>query len=459
MRAAPILSSVRATRPERGVHAAAVRTTPGPPELTAASVAGGRLCGLKAALRGRGVYAAEMWTTPGAPEFSTALVSRGRLCGLKAALLAPAGGALTLLAWLLISLLTSALPAAAGSRVKDIAVIAGARENQLVGYGLVVGLAGDGDKNPAYTVQSLANLLQRYGVNVPPVALTAKNVAAVMITAQIPAFKKSGAKIDVVVSSFGDAKSLQGGVLLQSPLMGADGKVYAVAQGPITVGGISGGSEGGGGASVQKNHPTVGQIIGGALVEQEIPTQIVQERRLELLLREPDFTSSARMAEAINGKFPGSSKSIDSTTVRVSLPPGRDEDLVTFIAHIEAIEVQPDIPARIIINERTGTIVATARVRISSCAVSHGNLTISIASSLDVSQPAALSQGGSTAITPRTDVKVNEQKSSLIPLPELPTVEKVAAAMNSLGVTPRDMMSIFLAMKQAGALHAELLLR
>ncbi|GDY23398.1 flagellar P-ring protein [Verrucomicrobiota bacterium] len=360
--------------------------------------------------------------------------------------------------WLLALVLLGAQPCIAGSRVKDIAMIAGARENQLVGYGLVVGLAGDGDKNPTYTVQSLANLLQRHGVNVPATALTAKNVAAVMITAQIPAFKKSGAKIDVVISSIGDAKSLQGGVLLQSPLIGADGKVYAVAQGPITVGGISGGTEGGGGASVQKNHPTVGQIVGGALVEQEIPTQLVQERRLELLLREPDFTSSARMAEAINVKFPGSSKSIDSTTVRVSLPPGRDDDLVTFIALIEAIEVQPDIPARIIINERTGTIVATARVRISSCAVSHGNLTISIASTLDVSQPAPLSSG-TTAITPRTDTKVNEQKSSLVPLPELPTVEKVAAAMNSLGVTPRDMMSIFLAMKQAGALHAELLLR
>lgn len=348
-----------------------------------------------------------------------------------------------------------------GSRVKDLTMIAGARENQLVGYGLVVGLAGDGDKNPLYTLQSLGNLLQRYGVNVPPAALSSKNIAAVMITAQIPAFKKSGAKLDVVVSSLGDAKSLVGGVLLQTPMTGADGKVYAVAQGPINVGGSSSGSDGGGGgggATVTKNHPTVGQIIGGALVEQEIPTVILRERAIELLLREPDFTSSARMAEAINEKFAGSAKAIDSTTVRVAVPPGRDDELVGFIARIEAIEVQPDIPARIIINERTGTIVATARVRISSCAVSHGNLTITIASTPEVSQPGAFSSG-TTTTTQKVETKVNEQKSALIPLPDLPTVEKVAAALNSLGVTPRDMMSIFLAMKQAGALHAELLLR
>ena len=362
---------------------------------------------------------------------------------------------------LLAALLATVPSGVGGSRVKDLTMIAGARENQLVGYGLVVGLAGDGDKNPLYTLQALGNLLQRYGVNVPASALSSKNVAAVMVTAQVPAFKKSGAKLDVIVSSLGDAKSLVGGVLLQTPLLGADGKVYAVAQGPINVGGSSSGSDGGGGgggATVTKNHPTVGQIIGGALVEQEIPTVLVRERSIELLLREPDFTSSARMAEAINEKFAGSAKSIDSTTVRVAVPPGRDDELVGFIARIEAIEVQPDIPARIIINERTGTIVATARVRISSCAVSHGNLTITIASTPEVSQPGAFSSG-TTVATQKVETKVNEQKSALIPLPDLPTVEKVAAALNSLGVTPRDMMSIFLAMKQAGALHAELLLR
>ncbi len=410
--------------------------------------------GLGRALRGAGAA----WRTRGLLDLIEAPVGPGEFARRKAGRGRRGSVVRPVTAWLLVILLLAVQPVAGGSRVKDLVMIAGARENQLVGYGLVVGLAGDGDKNPIYTVQSMANLLQRYGINVPPVALTSKNVAAVMITAQIPAFKKSGAKLDVVVSSIGDAKSLVGGVLLQTPMMGADGKVYAVAQGPITVGGVSGGTDGGGGASVQKNHPTVGQIVGGALVEQEIPTQVMRERHIELLLREPDFTSSARMAEAINEKFPGSSKSIDSTTVRVQVPAGREEELVGFIARVEAIEVQPDIPARIIINERTGTIVATARVRISSCAVSHGNLTINIASTLEVSQPAPLGQG-TTTVTPRTDTKMSEQKSSLIALPDLPTVEKVAAALNSLGVTPRDMMSIFLAMKQAGALHAELMLR
>ncbi len=347
-------------------------------------------------------------------------------------------------------------PAAAASRVKDIAMVSGARDNQLVGYGILTGIAGDGDKNPIYTLQSIANFLQRFGINVPPATLSSKNVAAVIVTADIAAFKKNGSRVDVTVSSIGDAKTLQGGVLLQTPLLGADGKVYAVAQGPISLGGISGGNEG---ASVQKNHPTVAQIIGGGLVEREIPTEIVRDNTIELLLREPDFTSSARLAAAINSMFTNSCESVDSTTVRVKIPEGMDGTVVDFLARIEAIEVAPDVSARIIINERTGTIVATSHIRISSCAVSHGNITITIANSFDVSQPQPLSQTGDTVVTPRTDTKVTEQKASLVTLPELPTVEKVAANLNSLGVTPRDMMAIFQAMKQAGALHAELVMR
>jgi flagellar P-ring protein precursor FlgI len=229
-----------------------------------------------------------------------------------------------------------------------------------------------------------------------------------------------------------------------------------VAQGPISIGGVTGGNEG---ASVQKNHPTTAQIIGGALVELEIPTEITRDNTLELLLREPDFTSSARLAAAINTTFTNSCEAIDSTTVRIRIPDGLEGRVVDFIARVEAIEVDPDTPARIIINERTGTIVATSRIRISSCAVSHGNITITIANSYDASQPQPFSQTGTTVVTPRTDTKVIEQKASLVPLPELPTVEKVAASLNSLGVTPRDMMAIFQAMKQAGALHAELVLR
>jgi flagellar P-ring protein precursor FlgI len=347
----------------------------------------------------------------------------------------------------------------AGTRVKDLVMVAGARDNQLVGYGLVAGLLGEGDKNPVYTLQSIANMLQRFGITVPSTTLQSKNVAAVIITADIPAFLKSGARLDVNVASIGDAKTLQGGVLLQAPLLGADGKVYAVAQGPLSIGGFGAGAGGAGGATVQKNHPTTAQIIGGALVEREIPTAIVHDNHLELLLRDPDFTSAARLAAAINEKFTNSSHAIDATTVRVRVPDTWESSPIDFVARLEAIEVNPDTPARIIINERTGTIVANARIKISSCAISHGNLTINIASTLDVSQPGPLSQKGVTVVTPRTETTVTENRASLIALPELPTVERVAASLNALGVTPRDMMAIFQAMKQAGALQAELLTR
>jgi flagellar P-ring protein precursor FlgI len=344
----------------------------------------------------------------------------------------------------------------AASRVKDIAMVAGARDNQLVGYGIVTGIAGDGDKNPVYTLQTIANFLQRFGLNVPPATLSSKNVAAVVVTADISAFKKNGSRVDVTVASIGDAKTLQGGVLMQTPLVGADGKVYAAAQGALSIGGISGGNDG---ASVQKNHPTTAQIIGGALVEREIPTEIVRDNTIELLLREADFTSSARLALAINQVFTNSTESVDSTTVRVKIPEGLQGSVVDFIARVEGIEVDADTPARIVINERTGTIVATSRIRISSCAVSHGNITITIANSFDASQPGPFARAGNTVVTPRTDTTVTEQQGRLVPLPELPTVEKVAASLNSLGVTPRDMMAIFQAMKQAGALHAELVMR
>jgi flagellar P-ring protein FlgI len=346
-----------------------------------------------------------------------------------------------------------------GSRVKDLVMVAGARDNQLSGWGLVVGLAGDGDKDPEYTVQAIANALQRQGINIPASTISSKNVSAVFVTADIRPFMKSGNRLDVTVAAMGDAKSLNGGVLLQTPLLGADGKVYAVAQGPLAVGGFSAGTTGAGGANVQKNHPTVAQISGGAIVEKEIPSKLVNNNHIEFHLREPDFTSAARMAVAINEQFPNSAEALDSTTIRVKVPDGLEDHAVDFLARLEAIEVTPDTTARVIINERTGTIVATSKIRISACAVSHGELTISIASTLDVSQPNPLSKNGVTAITPRTDTAVNEAKGRLIPLEEMPTIEKVAAGLNAIGVTPRDMMSIFQAMKQAGALQAELIMR
>lgn len=343
--------------------------------------------------------------------------------------------------------------------MRDLVMVAGARDNQLVGYGLVAGLAGDGDKDPVYTKQTVANMLQRYGINVPAATLSSKNIAVVMVTADIPAFIKPGERIDVQVASMGDAKSLQGGVLLQTPLFGADNKVYAVAQGPISVGGFSSGQGGAGGATVTKNHPTVAQIVGGALVEREIPTTIVRDSVIELLLREPSFTSAARLAAAVNTVFTNSAHAVDSTSVQVRMPAGAEGFPVDFIARLESLEVTPDTPARIIINERTGTIVATSRIRISSCAVSHGNITINVASTLDVSQPAPFSERGRTVVTPSTTTDVTEGNSSLVALPDMPTVEKVASALNTLGVTPRDMMAIFQAMKQAGALQAELVIR
>ena len=361
-----------------------------------------------------------------------------------------------LLVWFTLVCAHSSLAAV---RIRDVAMVAGARDNQLVGYGLVAGLAGQGDKDPVYTKQTIANLLQRYGINVPATTLSAKNVAVVMVTADIPAFLKPGERLDVQVASMGDATTLQGGVLLQTPLFGADNKMYAVAQGAISIGGFTVGTGGGGGASVTKNHPTTAQIIGGALVENEIPAAIVHDQTVALLLRDPGFTSAARMEAAINEVFTNSAHAIDATTVQVRVPEEAQSVPVDFIARLESIEMTPDAPARIIINERTGTIVATARIQISSCAVAHGNITINIASSLDVSQPEAFSKGGQTVVTPRTSTQVTENKSALVPLPQLPTIEKVAGALNNLGVTPRDMMAIFEAMKQAGALQAELVLR
>jgi flagellar P-ring protein FlgI len=348
---------------------------------------------------------------------------------------------------------------AADVRVRDLVMVAGARDNQLVGFGLVVGLAGDGDKDQIYTKQSVANMLERYGINIPAITISSKNVAVVMVTADIPAFIKSGSRIDVTIASMGDAKSLQGGVLLQTPLLGADNKVYAVAQGPMSVDGFTAGTGGPGGATVTKNHPTTGQIVDGALVEREIPTTVVHDKMVELLLREPGFTAAALMTAAINNVFTNSAHAVDSTSVQIQMPEGTEASPVDFIARLENIEVATDTPARIVMNERDGTIVATAHIHISSCAVAYGSITITVASTLNVSQPNAFSDRGRTAVTPSTDTEVNEKKGALIALPELPTVEKVAQALNSLGATPRDMMAIFKAMKQAGALQAEIITR
>jgi flagellar P-ring protein precursor FlgI len=348
-----------------------------------------------------------------------------------------------------------------GSRIKDLIDVEGARDNQLNGYGLVVGLANTGDSKIDSTLQTIANALKNYGVNVPMDDIKSGNVAAVMVTAEIPAFVKPGTRIDVTISSIGDAKTLQGGVLLQVPLQGADKTVYAVAQGAIAVGGFLGGQGGAGGSTVQKNHPTVATIPNGAIVEREIPTQIVNNGSMNLMLREADFTSAARMAEAINRVFPNTAVARDSKTVNVLLPPEYNNYEVNFLATIGSIEVEPDTAARVVINERTGVIVATSNVRVSKVAVSHGSLTISVASNLTASQPNGSFFGnsaGTTEVLNSTTTDVNEQKGSFKLVEEAPTIEKVAAALNALGVSTRDMMSIFQTMKRAGALQAELVL-
>ncbi|HEY8995193.1 MAG TPA: flagellar basal body P-ring protein FlgI [Lacunisphaera sp.] len=344
------------------------------------------------------------------------------------------------------------------SRVKDLTLVEGGRDNQLVGYGIVVGLAGDGDSNAASTLHAVSNILQRHGLTVQSTDIKAKNVAAVMITADIGAFLKPGSRIDVTVAAMGDAKSLQGGVLLQTPMIGADGRVYAVAQGPVAIGGFLGGAGGAGGATVQKNHPTVGSISNGAIVEREIAAEFVRDNSLRLLLHNPDFTSASRMADAINNRYPASAQAVDAATVRVNLPEdyrGRD---VAFLADLGTVEVQPDTLARIVINERTGTIVATSTVRLSQVAIAHGSLTITVTSNVGVSQPNAFNNSGQTTAVPSTQTAVSEGKGGFTILNDPPSIERLAAALNSLGVSTRDMMAIFQSLKRSGALQAELII-
>jgi flagellar P-ring protein FlgI len=359
--------------------------------------------------------------------------------------------------WLSLSVLQPFSPSLPASRVKDLALIEGGRDNQLVGYGLVVGLAGDGDSNAATTLRSLANALQRYGLALNPQDIKAKNTAAVMITAEIGAFLKPGSRIDVNVASMGDAKSLQGGVLLQTPLLGGDGRVYAVAQGPVAIGGFLGGTGGAGGATVQKNHPTVGVISSGAIVEREVLSTFVRDNVLRLLLHNPDYASAANMAAAINARWPASATPVDAATVSVTLPAdyrGRD---VAFIADLGQLESTTDTLARIVINERTGTIVATSTVRLSHVAIAHGSLTITVTNNQGVSQPNALSNGQTQQVQ-STQTAVNEGKGGFTIVPEQPSIERLAAALNALGVSTRDMMAIFQSLKRSGSLQAELVI-
>jgi len=359
--------------------------------------------------------------------------------------------------WVYFLLACLGVSSLSAARIKDISLVEGGRPNQLVGYGVVVGLAGDGDSNSNGTLHVVANILQRYGITVALTDLKTKNIAAVMVTADIGAFLKPGSRIDVTVSSMGDAKSLQGGVLLQTPLLGADNHAYAVAQGPVAIGGFVGGAGGPGGATVQKNHPTVGQISNGAIVERTIPAQFIHDDTLRLLLSNPDFNSAARMAEAINNQWSGAAEAVDAATIRVRLPKNYRNREVSFVADLGVIDVTPDTMARIVINERTGTIVATSTVRISEVAIAHGSLTITVASNQGVSQPNAFGAGQTTTVK-STQTAIDETKGGFTVLSEPPTIERLAAALNAFGVSTRDMMAIFQTLKRSGALQAELII-
>jgi len=340
-------------------------------------------------------------------------------------------------------------------RIKDIADLGGVRPNYLIGYGLVVGLDGTGDKtNTRFTVQSLVNMLERLGIAVNFNDVKVKNVAAVVVTANFPSFAKAGSRIDVLISSLGDASSLQGGTLLLTPLRASDGKVYAVAQGPVSVGGFS--MSGAAGGGIQKNHPTVGKITDGALVEREIPSNFSQKDNILITLRNPDFTTVSRLTSAINNRLGENvTEPLDAGTVRLMVPHRFRGRIVELVASIETLEIVPDTAAKVVLDERTGTVVMGENVRISTVAVSHGNLNIVIKEKDNVSQPLPFSRG-ETTVTPESDVSVREERARLMVLPSGVSIEEVVKALNAIGVSPRDLITIFQAMKAAGAFHAAL---
>lgn len=342
-------------------------------------------------------------------------------------------------------------------RIKELASFEGVRDNQLVGYGLVVGLNGTGDSDQARVqLQSVATMLERMGVTVNPNLIKLKNVAAVLVTATLPPFAKQGNRLDVLVSSLGDSKSIAGGTLIMTPLKGADNQVYAVAQGSVLTNSFAFGGQA---ASAQKNHPTAGRIPAGALVERELPNTLAGKSRLRLNLAQSDFTTATRVAQAINAKFgAGVATTADPGSVAIQIPDGYADRMIDFVSQIEVLDVRPDTVAKVVLNERTGTIVMGDQVRISTVAVSHGNLSLVIKESPRVSQPAPLSTTGETKVVPRTDLKVEEEARRLTVMPEGATIGDVVRALNTLGVTPRDLISIFQAIKAAGALQAELVI-
>ena len=356
-----------------------------------------------------------------------------------------------LIAVLLATVLTPSI-ASAEMRLKDLVTLEGMRDNQLVGYGLVVGLAGTGDKlTTVFSIQSLTNMLQRMGVNVNPATIQVKNTAAVVTTATLPAFAQPGTHIDVTASAIGDATNLQGGILILTSLRGANGQVYATAQGAVVTGGFAVGRSNN---SQTVNHPTVGRIPNGATVERAAPS-IAPSLKVDLQLRQADFTTAARIAQAVNKKFPESASAENSALVNVVIPDGYAHRSIEFIAELEKITVDADQAAKVVVNERTGTIVMGKDVRIKPTAILHGNLTVEVQTTFDVSQPAPMS-GGTTTVIPQTTMSAKDEKARNVILKEGATVEELVRALTAIGSTARDIIAILENLRAAGALEAEL---
>jgi flagellar P-ring protein precursor FlgI len=354
-------------------------------------------------------------------------------------------------AWVVASI----LPAQAASRIKDLANVEGVRQNQLIGYGLVVGLNGTGDtiNNSPFTRQSLTAMLERLGVNIRGQTLRTGNVAAVMVTGNLPAFSTQGTHVDVTVSALGDAKSLQGGTLLVTPLLGADGNVYAVAQGSLAIGGFQAQGDA---ASVTRGVPTVGRIANGAIIEREIEFALNRLNQVRLALRNPDFTTAKRIAAAINDYIgTATAEPLDPSTVQLSVPQQYQGNVVALLTEIEQLQIEPDLAAKIVIDERSGIIVMGRDVRVSMVAVAQGNLTVTISEAAQVSQPAPFSRGRTTTV-PRTRVGVQEDGRKLALVNEGVSLQQLVDGLNALGIGPRDLISILQAIKASGAIQADI---
>ena len=351
-------------------------------------------------------------------------------------------------------LLATAIPASA-ARVKDVADFQGVRANPMIGYGIVVGLQGTGDSAASlFASRSLAGLLAKLGIVVDPNLVNVTNVAAVMVTADLPPFARVGEALDVTVSSIGDSQNLQGGTLLATPMLAVDGEVYALAQGAVSIGGFSAST--GQGDRVQQNHPTVGRIPRGAIIERELAIPLDGRSEIRLILHDKDFTTAARLTLALNERFGETlARAADAGTVRVRIPAAERADPVPFLARVEDVEFEPDQSARIVLNERTGTVVMGATVRISAVAISHGNLSIRVSTRTEVSQPAPFAEVGATVAFDNDEIVVQQQGSNLM-LVQAVTIGELVRALNSIGASPRDLIAILQAMRAAGALQAKL---